>query len=113
MVTGRVLGPLTGSVEGNEPVDTGSWGFGSPRIPLSPPLCLIFASLFPMLTSFLPLMASLGSGAAPVLPYPCLMSLAKKRLLSPLFSISESQEGILAQLGSRSWPLKQSFWPGK
>lgn len=51
--------------------------------------------------------ASLGGGTAPGLPYPSLMSLEKKRPLSPLFSLSESQERILAQLGS----MCMSFGP--
>ena len=38
--------------------------------PCSTSLSLTFASLFAVLTSFLPLMASLENGAAPGLPYP-------------------------------------------
>ena len=42
-----------------------------------------------------------------------LMSLVRERLLSPLLSISESWEGIVAQLGSCACPLHQSFLPGE
>ena len=72
VVTGRILGPLTESVEGAVP------RHGSEVRDLVPQhssllhlsLSLTFASLFAVLTSFLPLMASLENGAAPGLPYP-------------------------------------------
>lgn len=83
-VIGRVLGLLTESMEGAV-LNTGrKLEIWVPSSSLSLPLSLIFASLLPVLTSFLPLMASFGSEAAPSLPYPSLMSLEKKRLLSPL-----------------------------
>lgn len=114
VVIARVLRPLTESVDGAVPRHGNEVGdLVPPALPLSPTLSLIFASLFPVLTSFLPLMASLGSGAAPGLPYPILMSLVKERLLSPLFNISESREGLVAQPGSCAHPLNQSFLPGR
>ena len=114
VVIARLLRPLTESVDGAVPRHRNEVGdLVPPALPLSPALSLIFASLFPVLTSFLPLLASLGSGAAPGLPYPILMSLVKERLLSPLFNISESREGIVAQPGSCAHPLNQSFLPGR
>lgn len=114
VVIARVLRPLTESVDRAVPRHRNEVGdLVPPALPLSPTLSLIFASLFPVLTSFLPLMASLGSGAVPGLPYPILMSLVKERLLSPLFNISESREGLVAQPGSCAHPLNQSFLPGR
>lgn len=114
VVIARVLRPLTESVDRAVPRHRNEvGGLVPPALPLSPTLSLIFASLFPVLTSFLPLMASLGSGAVPGLPYPILMSLVKERLLSPLFNISESREGLVAQPGSCAHPLNQSFLPGR
>lgn len=91
VIIGRVLWPLTEATE--ELLDAErKWRRLCPSTPFSFPL--IFASPFAVLTSFLLLMASLSSGAA--LSYPSLMSLEKERLLSPLCSISGSQERILA-----------------
>lgn len=82
-----------------------------PNTPCSP-LSLIFASLFPVLTSFLPLVASLGNGAAPGLPYAHFNEFSEgKGFFLPL-SISESWEGITVAQRQRACPLHQSFLPG-
>lgn len=81
--------------------------------PCSTSLSLIFASLFPVLTSFLPLMASLGNGAAPGLPYPHFneFSEGKASFSPPQYIWILGRD--CGQLGSRACPLHQSFLPGE